>query len=160
MKYEKNQYTDGFSICGLIIGGAFLAWGINSLISGGWFSWIGFIFLCIGAAIIFGQFRALTNRSKLRNIVKSEYEAQPDASIEEMAEKTGITKKDVQAIVLDLKARGEFKGGFSSKTGKHEYSPAEERDGSLEVKARYCPNCGTPIKSDEAQFCQFCGGKL
>jgi len=27
MKYEKNQYSDGFSICTLIIAGAFLWWG-------------------------------------------------------------------------------------------------------------------------------------
>ncbi|MBA7518042.1 hypothetical protein ES705_10107 [subsurface metagenome] len=35
MHYERNEYHEGFNICGLIIAGAFLYWGFNNLIIGG-----------------------------------------------------------------------------------------------------------------------------
>jgi len=31
VKYERNQYSEGFSICALIIAGAFLYWGLAHL---------------------------------------------------------------------------------------------------------------------------------
>ncbi|MFX1585413.1 MAG: zinc-ribbon domain-containing protein [Promethearchaeota archaeon] len=27
-------------------------------------------------------------------------------------------------------------------------------------KSRYCSNCGTPIESENAAFCAYCGSKL
>lgn len=150
----------------MVIAGAFLFWGINSLIQDGlgWWSFGSFILLGIGVAILVGQVRALTNRGKIRNIVKSEFEMNPNASVEEISENTGITKKDVQAVILDLKAQGELRGKFSSKTGQLKYgAPAPTQTQPQEVRdetPKYCPNCGTPIKSEESKFCQFCGAKV
>lgn len=166
MKYEKNEYSD-LSVCGFIMGGIFLAWGINWMISSStWFFIPGIVFLCIGIAILASQIRALRNRDKLRTIVKQEFEANPDATIEQVSETTGFSKKDVQAIVLDLKARGEFIGKFSSSTGKLKMAttqPAPSQPAPAQPSAdvpKYCPSCGTPVKNKDAQFCQFCGAKI
>ena len=40
-----------------------------------------------------------------------------DATIDDISKNTGITLRDVQAIVLDLKASGLLRGKFSSSTG-------------------------------------------
>jgi hypothetical protein len=158
MKYEKNQYSEGFSICALIIAGAFLYWGITDLIAWKWgFPWWGFISTGIGIAILVSQIAALTNREKLRNTVLFEYQDNPSANIEEISKKTGITQKDVRAITLDLKMKGQLRGSFSTKTGgfKAIELKAPEKD-----KANYCPGCGSRIKKEGAQFCGYCGSNL
>ncbi|MFO8017588.1 MAG: zinc ribbon domain-containing protein [Promethearchaeia archaeon] len=161
MKYEKNQYSEGFNICGLIIAGAFMFWGISTLREGLYgFNWIGFLWLSIGIAILTGQIRALTNKSKIRNIVKTEFEEDPNASIKEVSTKTGISKKDVHAAIFDLKANGELKGKFSSKTGKLKKEPKKEEVKIEESQPKYCPRCGTLLKKQDAKFCEFCGASI
>jgi len=164
MKYEKNQYSEGFSICGLIIAGGFLYWGFNTLING-WdigtwnLWWVGFILIAIGIGIISSQIYALTNRDKLRNIVKNEFQQNPSASIEEIAAATGISIKDVRSIVLDLKGRGELRGKFSSTTGQ--MKPIEKQEEAPEpLKGSFCSNCGTPVSKESAVYCAYCGAKL
>jgi hypothetical protein len=154
MRYEKDQYTKGFSICGLIIAGAFFWWGISAFISYSPGSWWGLIPIGIGIAILLGQIRALVNRKKLRNTVKNEFEANPNASIEDISKSTGISKKDVQAIILDMKMSGELRGVFSTETGQ--LKPISQQ--ATEVK--YCQACGTQIKNLNAQFCEYCGANL
>lgn len=162
MKYEKNQYSDSFDICSLIIAGAFFYWGISTLINGfpGGFNWIGLIWLGIGAAILSSQIKGLANRSKIRNIVKTEFEQNPNASIEEVSKATGISKKDVQAVVFDLKAEGELKGKFSSSTGKLKKTPEQKEKKPEKPKPQYCPSCGTALKKPDAKFCEFCGASI
>jgi hypothetical protein len=161
MKYEKNQYSEGFSICGLIIAGAFFYWGINTLLKGFYgINWLGFLWFGIGAAILASQIRALTNRSKIKNIVQTEFEQNPNASIEEISKSTGISKKDVQAVVFDLKAEGKLKGKFSSSTGKLKKAPEKKPEKVEEQKAQYCPNCGTALKNPDAKFCEYCGASI
>ncbi|MBN1802563.1 MAG: hypothetical protein JW891_13710 [Candidatus Lokiarchaeota archaeon] len=155
MKYKKNQYTDGVSICASIFGSLFLYWGISSLIDRSWV-W-GVIASLIGIAILSGQIAAFANRSRLRKAVKFEFESNPETSIENISATTGITQKDVQAIVLDLKVRGELRGNFSTSTGKNQAPVKEKVDG--EKVTFYCHNCGTPIKRGETQFCAYCGAK-
>jgi hypothetical protein len=152
MKYEKNQYTEGFSICGLIIAGAFFFWGITTIIAGGWW---GIILIGIGIAISLGLIRAIVNKKKLRNTVKYEFESNPNATVEEISKSTGISKKDVQAIILDLKMSGELRGEFSSKTGQLKTVPAETAG-----KTKFCPSCGAHIEKEGAQFCNYCGAEL
>jgi len=162
MHYERNEYHEGFSICGLIIAGAFLYWGFNNLsnVSGFWW-WTGFILIVIGISIISSQIYKLTNRSKLRTVVKQEFEQNPNASIEEIARKTGISIKDVRAIVLDLKARGELRGKFSTKTGEAKYvEVTDSNQPEPQEKGNYCANCGTPIKKESALYCAYCGAKV
>jgi len=164
MKYESNQYSEGFSICSLIIAGMFLYWGFNSLLEDvyNWWWWFGFLWILIGLSIISSQIYKLTSRSKLRNIVKLEFEENPTASIEQIATSTGITTKDARAIVLDLKARGELRGKFSTKTGEAKHvEVTSSNQPSSQKKGTYCSNCGTPVKRGEtAMYCAYCGAKL
>ena len=167
MKYERNQYSDGVSICTLIIAGMFLYWGLNDLlirplIEGAAVIWWGWIWIAIGASILVGQIIAWANRSKLRNTVLYEYEEHPEATIEEISQKTGITVKDVRAIVLDLKANGLLRGKFSSTTGQMIHADVSKKSkGDLtEGKVKYCPNCGTAKVKESAVFCSYCGTKF
>ncbi len=137
-------------MCSLIIAGFLLFWGITFF-----YMWFISIFLIVGGlSIIYSQIRAIANRSNLRKAVKYEYESNPEAMIESISKNLGITKKDAQAITLDLKMQGELRGIFSTSTGKieivQESAPEEE-------KAQFCPNCGTPIREGSALFCAYCG---
>ena len=160
MKYEKNQYSEGFSICTLIIAGAFLYWGISSFIPWDEWSWWGFISTGIGIAILVGQIFAITNRSKLRNVVLSEFEVNPEATVDDISTSTGISRKDIQAIILDLKASGQLRGKFNTTTGQIKHLSLPKTEGVIEERAKYCPNCGTPITKDAAQFCSYCGANI
>ena len=161
MKYEKNQYSEGFSICALIIAGAFLYWGINSFINwGDGFEWWGFISTGIGIAILLSQIFAITNRSKLRNVVLSEFQENPEATVDDISKSTGITQKDIQAIILDLKASGQLRGKFNTNTGQIKHLSIPEKEVPTEERAKYCSNCGTPITKDAAQFCSYCGAQI
>ncbi|MBD3254010.1 MAG: zinc-ribbon domain-containing protein [Candidatus Lokiarchaeota archaeon] len=157
MKYKKNQYTEGFSVCGLIIGGAFLTAGAFLLRES--FPWFipGLVFLGVGITIIVSQIRAVVNRSKLRRVVKNEFETNAEVSVEDISKSTGISKKDVQAIILDLKAEGSLKGAFSPKSGKMETKSVEKIPTQ---NITYCPNCGSNIKQPDAEYCEYCGAKL
>jgi len=155
MKYEKNQYTEGVSICGFIIAGAFLWWGISTLMPPD-VAWWGIIPIAIGIAILSGIIRAILNKKKLRRVVKDEFESNPNASIEELSDKTGISKKDVRAIILDLKASGELKGKFSTKTGKMKVVPPE----ATQEKGKVCSTCGTSVSKETAEYCPYCGSKI
>lgn len=168
MKYEKNQYSEGVSICTLIIAGMFVYWGLNDLVikpltESKDVGWWGFIWLGIGFSIAVSQVAAWLNRSKLRNTVLYEYESNPTATIEEISQKTGITFRDVQAIVLDLKARGLLRGKFSSSTGemKHvDVTTASPQTETPESKVSYCSNCGTAKVKEASVYCSYCGTKL
>ena len=167
MKYEKNQYSDGVSICSFIIAGMFLYWGLNDLLirpimEGAVVSWWGWFWIAIGVAIIAGQIARWTSRSKLRNAVLYEYEEHPNATIEEIRINTGLSLKDVQAVVLDLKASGLLRGKFSSTTGEMtnvEVIKSTET-ANMQPTVKYCPNCGTAKSKDEAVFCSYCGTKF
>ena len=166
MKYKRNQYSEGVSICSFIIAGILIYWGINDIFvpiwAVTWINWWGLVWFGIAAAIIIGQIAALANKSKLRNAVLYEYEEHPEATIEQISQNTGITIRDVQAIVLDLKANGLLRGKFSSITGQMTHAdiikkPQQEvSDG----KVVYCPNCGTAKVKESAVFCSYCGTKL
>lgn len=160
MKYNKNQYSEGFSICALIIAGAFFYWGITSFIPWDNWSWWGFISVGIGLAILLSQIFAITNRSKLRNVVLSEFQVNPEATIDDVSKSTGITTKDIQAIILDLKASGQLRGKFNTTTGQIKHLSIPEKEVLTEERAKYCPNCGTPIKKEAAQFCAYCGAPI
>jgi hypothetical protein len=161
MKYERNQYSDGFSICALIIAGAFLYWGISSFIPWHAWSWWGFISTGIGLAILIGQIYALTNRSKLRNVVLAEFQQNPEATVDDIVNITKISRKDVHAIILDLKASGQLAGKFSTTTGQIKHLSIPEKQVETEELAKYCSNCGTPIsKKETAKFCAYCGAQI
>lgn len=167
MKYSRNQYSEGVSICALIVAGMFLYWGLNDLLirplmEGAEVIWWGWIWIGIGASILISQIYAWANRSKLRNAVLYEYEEHPEATIEEISQNTGITVKDAQAIVLDLKAKGLLRGKFSSTTGQmvHVDVIKKSEEDVLEGKVKYCPNCGTAKVKESAVFCSYCGTKF
>lgn len=165
MKYEKNSYVEGFSFCSLIIAGAFLYWGFNGVKNNLW----NLIQIGIGFSILLSQVRAFTNKPKLRNIVLSEFTQNPNISIEEISKNTGISRKDIKAIILDLKGSGRLRGTFSQTTGKMQLAEIpkqpENEAKEIEIKTsgdqKFCKECGTEIdKSDDAQFCPYCGSKI
>ena len=160
MKYERNQYSEGFSICALIIAGAFFYWGITTLIPWNWWNWWGFILIAIGSAILIGQILALSNRSKLRNVVLAEFQANPEATVEDVSQSTGISRKDIHAIILDLKASGQLRGKFNTTTGQIKHLSIPKTEEITGERAKYCSNCGTPITKDGTQFCSYCGAKI
>ena len=131
----------------------------------------GYMWLLIGIAIVGGQINALVNRSKLRNVVSHEFMVNPNISVEEISANTGISVKDIRAIILDLKADGRLRGKFSTSTGEAksmevvQSKPAQveevqESETSVEEKTQFCPNCGTPVSRDSAVYCAYCGSKL
>ncbi|MFX1499054.1 MAG: zinc ribbon domain-containing protein [Promethearchaeota archaeon] len=166
MRYRKNQYSEGISVCAFIIAGILIYWGINDVLitplQGQGFNWFGIVWLGIAVAIIIGQIAIWVNKDKLRNAILYEYEDYPTATIEEVSNKTGITLKDVQAIVLDLKSRGLLRGKFSSSTGEmiHTEVVKSGTSQSLEGNVKYCPNCGTAKAKEAAVFCSYCGSKF
>ena len=159
MKYKKNQYSEEGRICGVIIGAGFIWWGIYIIYPWHWWNWWGFIMLAIGLSIIGGNVAAVANRGRLRRTVKYEFESNPNASVDTISQSTGITKKDVQAIILDLKMRGDLRGNFSSKTGELKVIPVESPTPE-KAKATFCPHCGTAVKKGEAKYCAVCGAGL
>ena len=148
MHYEKNEYHEHFSICGLIIACVFLWWGFNILIDGAanWWWLFGFIWIFVGLSIISNQIYKLTNRSKLRNVVKQEFEQNPNISIEMIANNTGITIKDVRAIILDLKARKEFRGKFFPSY----FGPKKGKLSIFSLASVRLVNCHKRLKSNES----------
>ena len=166
MKYKRNQYSEGVSVCAFIIAGILIYWGINDIFSPLWtvtlINWWGLVWLGIAAAIIIGQIAAWANKSKLRNAVLYEYEEHPEATIDEIRQNTGISIRDVQAIVLDLKADGLLRGKFSSTTGQMTHADVikKPQGEASEGKVAYCPNCGTAKTKESAVFCSYCGTKL
>ncbi len=167
MKYKRDQYTNGFSICALIFGGMFFYWGIDAFFDDSWhfiFSLWGLLWVGIGAAILSSQIAVLANRSKLKNVVLHEFQSNPNISVEEISANTGISVRDARAIILDLKAAGKLRGSFSTTTGEAESmktvrSPPIEPQ-PVEEKAGFCPNCGTAIHRDKAAYCSYCGAKF
>ena len=160
MKYEKNQYSEGFQICTWIIAAAFIWWGVESLWSSFFWNWWGIILVVIGISIVSGQIVALTNRGKLRNIVKSEFVQNPHITVEEINQNTGISFKDIKAIILDLKGSGQLHGKFSSSTGQIELISTPGQEPGIEQKEKFCAHCGTVKEEPGSSFCSHCGSKF
>ena len=164
MKYKKDQYINGFSICALIFAGIFFYWGINGLVDENWrfhVDWIRILWIGIGSAILVSQIAAITNRSKLKNVVSHEFEHNPNISVEEISNNTGISVRDIRAIILDLKSSGRLRGQFSTQTGDAKSMRVEkEEENVIQEHSKFCPNCGTPISKDEAVYCAYCGSKF
>jgi hypothetical protein len=79
--------------------------------------------------------------------------------------KTGISRRDIRSIILDLKGQGWLRGSFNSTTGKADFvtpspesaqEPQEIKSGEIPT---FCPHCGTSTESG-ASFCSYCGMKL
>jgi hypothetical protein len=167
MKYKRDQYINGFSICSLIIAGMFLYWGIDAFFDKSWnfvFSLWGLLWFSIGVAILSSQIAVIANRSKLKKVVLHEFQSNPNISVEEMSANTGISVRDVRAIILDLKAAGKIRGSFSNITGEAESMKTvkitPDPPQSVEQRGSFCPNCGSEIKREKAEYCSYCGAKI
>jgi hypothetical protein len=167
MKYKRDQYVNGFSICSLIIAGMFLYWGIDAFFDSSWrfvFSLWGLLWFGIGVAILSSQIAVIINRSKLKKVVLHEFQSNSNISVEEISANTGISVRDARAIILDLKAAGKLRGSFSSTTGEAESIKTDntplDTPQSVEQKGSFCPNCGSEIKRANAEYCSYCGAKI
>ncbi|MFX0138036.1 MAG: zinc ribbon domain-containing protein [Candidatus Hodarchaeota archaeon] len=159
MKYIRNQFVRASSIMWwgfiFITGGVTLWWGITVL----QWSWAGIFTITFGVAILSSLIVAMANRSKLRRVVLHEFQTRPEASIEDVSITTGISRRDVQAIILDLKSSGQFFGKFSTKTGQIKHVSIQKEPVRSEDRDKYCDNCGTYIGKESAQYCPYCGAK-
>ena len=160
MRYIRNQFVRAGSVMwwGFIIltGGLTTIWGIIVL----QWTWAGIFTIFIGVAIFSSLIVAVANRSKIRRIVLHEFEKIPEASVEDVSKRTGISIRDVRSIVLDLKASMLFIGDFSTQTGRvHLIAPHNELN-KPEIKVTYCESCGTPINDGSDTYCSYCGAKL
>ncbi|TFF89608.1 MAG: zinc-ribbon domain-containing protein [Promethearchaeota archaeon] len=167
IKYKKDQYIGGFSICALIFAGVFFYWGIDVFFDASWNfvpSFWGLFWIGIGSAILSSQIAVIANRSKLKKIVLNEFRSYPNISVEDISANTGISVSDVRAIILDLKSAGKLRGGFSETTGAAEsmktIKQVYKNPHHVEGKAGFCPNCGTEIKRENAEYCSYCGAKI
>jgi hypothetical protein len=160
MKYIRNQF---------IIAGSFIWWGITLIAAGAllWWgitvlqwSWSGILVIALGVIILSSQIVAIANRSKLRRVVLQEFQTTPNASIEDVSMRSGISIKDVRAIILDLKSSGQFTGRFSTKTGQIKHLSIQKDPVSTEERDIYCHNCGTPISKESDLYCAYCGAKV
>jgi hypothetical protein len=136
-----------------LFGGASVIWGIILFPYG-----IALIF--VGTIILIAQTLGANNRSKLRRIVLHELQTNPDASLKEIQKSTGITKGDVRAIILDLKAEGSFNDTFPTKTGQLLHETIQEQPVMTQEISKYCPNCGSPLSGESDQYCFYCGTKV
>jgi len=116
--------------------------------------------LFIGFVILIVQTLGATNRSKLRRIVLHELQTSPNASINEIRTRTGITKGDIQAIIIDLKAERLFNETFSTKTEQIEHLSIQEEPIGSEDIIQYCPNCGSPVAKESDKYCSYCGAEI
>jgi len=116
--------------------------------------------LFVGAVILTAQTLGATNRSKLRSLVLNELQTCPNCSVKDIRQSTGITKGDVRAIIIDLKAEGLFSDAFSKKTGQVEHGSVQEEPIDSKEIIQYCHNCGSPVSKDSDQYCSYCGATL
>ena len=159
---KRKQIKEKAPFCLFFIAGVLVFMGVNTLNPFNFNSMLnlrGLIPVGIGLAIIGSQVVALANKSRLRRIVVYEFESNTNASGDTISQSTGIARKDIQAIILALKMRGELRGNFSSKTGELEAIPVQSPTPEKPA-AKFCPHCGTTVKKDEAQFCSVCGAKF
>ena len=93
----------------------------------------------------------------------------PNITQEAITQNTGISKKDVKAIILDLKGSGLLLGTFSSTTGQMQLaSPPVQNNSASNVaksesdsKSKFLKSCGTQINPEEnALYCPHCGSSL
>jgi len=86
MKYEKNQYTEGVTLCGAIITGALFYWGISSFIPydpvNSW--WDLFSLVC-GIFFLTRGITALTNRDELKRMALNKFASNSGTTIELVA---------------------------------------------------------------------------
>ena len=189
LNYKKKSNFSGLNILAFIISAIFLIWSIFAFLGMLWnfgTNWMGFVWLGLSIVIFFGQIGSITAR-KASKMVFHELVLNPNDSLEEIAQNTGIPLKNVKEIVVDLKYRGILKKSFNTQTGHMEnaqlvspvataspipiaattlsqpsiqsYAEHEEIEFPTE-KPRYCSYCGTALNPDVSKYCEFCGQAL
>ncbi|MFO7796961.1 MAG: hypothetical protein R6W84_12500 [Promethearchaeia archaeon] len=156
MQYRKRNRYKTLSILLLFIAGALFIWGIYIFINWSLKSWGGWFLIAVGLTIVGYELFALQNRERFKNKVILEFKSDPNVSVEEIAQKTGIPREDLRDIIFDLRGSGKIKGLFSSKSGHFKSYPVKE---VLKNKTKYCPRCG--VYTDESSiYCPYCGSEI
>ena len=164
MKYVRNQFVRTGSLMWwifmLMMGGGGLGGGIYLL----QWHWAGISPMIIGVAILYRLILTGVNRDKIRRIVLHEFEKNPESSIRDIMNATGISRRDVRSIILNLKSSGLIvlnrNSHISTETGQLQYLSSQEEQSNLEEKIKYCESCGTQISNESDLYCSYCGAKL
>lgn len=144
------------SILGLFFAGILFIWGIYILVNWSIASWGGWFLIVLGLVIIGYELYSLQYRASLMSEVILEFEDNPSASLDDIAQRTGMSRDNLRDIVLDLRGSGKIRGLFSSETGNFETFPVKE---SQDIRNKYCPRCGAS-RTQSSVYCVYCGTRL
>lgn len=156
MRYKRKDLEETSVKIALVIAGALIFYGIYVIIA---FSWLNpgvYISFGIAAAIILYEVWRTRYISKIKEDVFLKFEQNPDASINDIAQTTGLSKENLRDIILDLRGSGRLMGEFSDETGFLETAPVKEKEQDYE---RYCPHCGAKYRKDNSTYCVYCGNE-
>lgn len=172
MSDRRRSYISGLNIVGLIISGLFIMWSIFAFLDMLWnfgTDWLGYIWLGLGIVILIGQITSISNKynhlKRKRIMILQEYMNNRNISHEEVSQNTGIDLIEVKDIFLFLKLKGIINRSFNTTTGQSIVIQQPAAIGVSESvisdsNLKYCPNCGTRIKTNRTKYCEFCGIEL
>jgi hypothetical protein len=142
---QKQQGTDsGILIPIFILGAVWLFTGVV---------WMAIPILVL--LIIF--FSSFSSRSKARAQVRDQMYNEDVGSVQDIADRTGMSEERVRRHIVDQKRSGESDVWFDPSTGTKVTSPIEEVP---PVRATGgCPYCGFALKESD-RFCPFCGAPI
>jgi len=156
MQYRRKKHHEVFSILGIFFAGILFIWGIYIFLNWSLTSWGGWVLIILGLLMISYELYAFQNRVSLRNEVILEFEDNPSASLDDIAQNTGISRDNLRDIVLDLRGSGKMRGLFSTESGHFETFPVKE---AQNIRNKYCPRCGAST-TQTSVYCAYCGSRL
>ncbi|MFX1368914.1 MAG: zinc-ribbon domain-containing protein [Promethearchaeota archaeon] len=142
---QKQQGTDfGLLIPIFILGAVWLFTGVV---------WMAIPILVL--IILF--FSSFSSRSKASAQVRDYMHKKDIESVQDIADKTGMSEERVRRYIVDQKRSGESAIWFDPSTGTKVPSPVKETPAEKTIRA--CPYCGFALKEAD-RFCPFCGAPI
>ncbi len=102
-------------------------------------------------------FSSFSSRSKASAQVRDYMYKKDVESVQDIADKTGMSEERVRRYIVDQKRSGESAIWFDPSTGTKVASPTKEMP--AEKTSRACPYCGFALKESD-RFCPFCGAPI
>ncbi|MHA1240752.1 MAG: hypothetical protein ACTSQU_08140 [Promethearchaeota archaeon] len=186
--FRKKKNVSWLNKIGFFISWVFLTWSIFAFLDMFWnfgTDWVGYVWLSLGLFILLIQILSVMSKYKrsedIRNVVLQEYRANPNASIEEVARSTVLSRDDVRKILLDLKRKGLLilplntailqlnDVNYNSYTflqklklyyQRKQVQVSQEDEVIYSKKTKFCSKCGTKNNKGATKYCEFCGSVL